>query len=130
MSVCPECKKVAELPNNFTNLEIGTISNFNQSLRLYVKDIGDNRQEIRDTAIVSGVAGLIVVSAWDIALMEGITYELWVTKIDAKDIEDRLDLTIAGDVNTHACVAFRTKTLYDEDGDVQTIADVKFRIKS
>lgn len=117
MSVCNDCTGTKKIARCTTNLIIGTISNINTAVYVYIKDNTLDDRIIR-YAITSSGAGLITIPITPQRFSEDHTYEIWVTLTTASNIETKLDITIGTVTNT--CVNLNFATIWTNDNTVAT----------
>lgn len=103
MSVCAPCQKAEDIPNCLENLEIGTISDVDTDVYIYIKDItSDNQLRFERTSSAAGLVTLTGLDSED-EFMPAHSYELWITLKSATSIEDRETITIG--LDTVECIA-------------------------
>lgn len=122
MSVCVPCQKTELIPKCLTDLIIGTVSDFNEDMYIYIRDL--TTLSLRRFEEQSSGAGLVTLTGLDTEpdFMPSHAYELWITRADATSIEDKEDITI--NTNVYTCLALRFIDVEDESYASITIEDV------
>ncbi len=111
--ICNPCTKINPIPCCLDILTIGTISDIDIDVNVYIKNITTNR-----ILILPGHAdhdGLVTVGVIDEQFASNQSYEIWVTKA-SEDMNNRLNLTI-GESSSITCLAatyLKVKTEEDE----------------
>ncbi len=102
-----------------TNLIVGTISSLNTAVYVIIKDITTER-DIR-YSITSSAAGLITVPITPQRFSEDHSYEIYITKTTAENINVKENITIGGDVSN--CVSLRFETIWASDNTIATFTN-------
>lgn len=105
---CQRVNPVIKCPGNLT---IGTINATNEDLYLWLQDNATGRIERLDAT--SDGAGLVS-GNFDIDLMPGRDYDVWITKRSATHIQAYEPIDVAGDSAEYDCLTFEVERAYDD----------------
>lgn len=119
MSVCSDCIKPKPVARCITNLILGTISSVNTAVYVFIKNLTTER-EIR-YSVTSSAAGLITIPITPQRFSEDHSYEAYVSKVSAPNINERETLTVDGEVGD--CVALDFETIWKNDNTIATFTD-------
>lgn len=103
MSVCNPCLKAKALPNCTQELAIGTISEINSSVTVYIQDITTG--QIMLLPATSDGDGLVTVDISEKKFFDNHAYELWITDSGA-DYKDKMDITVGSTIKDTVCLLF------------------------
>ena len=131
MAICLDCEKTKLIPTCTDDLILGKISDFNEDVDIYVRNVTLDQLHIfevdeNDVQIVSDGTGLVTLpmqtkNIWNASHY----YEVWIIKESATDIEDRETITIG--LITTACLNLRFSFVENQDSEsevytTQTVA--------
>lgn len=111
MSICTPCLVAKPIPSCTQTLNIGTISDINANVRVYIQDITTGQILSFDTT--SDGSGLVSVDLSENNFFDNHAYEMWVTDANA-EYRDAKDITI--DSQTEKVICLRFEYVQDSTG--------------
>ena len=128
MSVCVPCNKTELLPVCIDTINIGTITDFDTDIFIYVRDntVPGGREIQKEET--SGSAGEVSLDSKLFKFMPDHSYELWVTLRDATSKEDRETIDIGGTDIT--CLTIHFEYVKDESGVNITFTAQNIKLES
>lgn len=117
MSVCSPCLQVNNVPYCVGNITIGTVTELNTAVYVFVKNIG--KDTINRISTTTDGSGTVIIADFDNINQTKQTFELWVT---TQTSENRLSITVGGSEGD--CIGFRFEDRLD--GNNQQIAFASF----
>lgn len=110
--ICNPCIKTKTLPRCITSLNIGTISDINSAVNVYIKNVTvGSSLAIQAT---SDGSGDIILDTSGICFIPEHAYLIWVTDNTA-GYEERLNVSVDGESGETICVRF--EKVIGEDGE-------------
>lgn len=112
MSICTDCLNPKPIARCITNLIIGKISSINTLVYVYVANKTLDNRIIR-YAVTSSADGTVTIPITPQRFSEDHSYEIHITKQDAKGVEVRENITIDSEVAD--CVALDFEMIFTND---------------
>lgn len=117
MSICNPCIKAKPIPKCTQEIEIGTISDIDTAVSVYIWDVSSSL--IQRVDATSDGDGLITVDISEVSLLASHAYEIWVTEAGA-NYKEKLSLTIGTSASETICL--RVEEVKGTDGEMELYA--------
>jgi len=112
--ICGNCRKVNDIPTCTNQVIVGTIANLNTALFIYFVTA---RGQVVQLDGSSDGSGLVTVDTSGFDFMSNMTYEIFITLDVAVSWEDKINITVPGEVDPQACLQFTPDAVRDSDDD-------------
>ena len=110
---CNTCQEVNNVAKCVQSLIIGTVSETEADIYVYITDARGNT--IRRSSTTS-VAGLITLDTSDVYFMDKMQYNISATIQTASNLDDTLMIIDNGSSATASCILFEVQTIKNESG--------------